>query len=123
MDQTSLIQAIFQTGQGSINISLIILLLAIGYVIKHFTKINNDNIPVIMLIAGIVLALIINIPYSPSEIVTIIIQGIVSGAAAIGLHTNGKGLLEIFKAATLPSEDDMANSGTPPDNKEESDKE
>lgn len=94
-DQT-LIEMIFQTAQGSINIPLIIILLAIGCIIKHcLPKVSNDTIPPIMLIAGIVLALIINIPYAPSQIVNLVIQGIVSGAAAVGLHTNGKGLLQI----------------------------
>lgn len=106
MVNETLVGNILQSTQGSINIPLIIILLALGYIVKHWIpKISNDNIPPIMLVAGIVLALIINIPYSPSDIVAIIIQGIVSGAAAIGLHTNGKGLLEIFKDTTLSADD------------------
>ena len=94
-DQT-LIEMIFQTAQGSINIPLIIILLAIGCIIRHcLPKVSNNTIPPIMLIAGIILALIINIPYAPNQIVNLVIQGIVSGAAAVGLHTNGKGLLQI----------------------------
>lgn len=96
MTEQSILELIFQTSQASINVSLIIILLAIGYVVKHaIPKINNDNIPWMMLVAGIVLSLIINIPYGPDQIVTFVIQGIVSGAAAIGLHTNGKSLLEV----------------------------
>lgn len=104
MVNETLVGTILQSTQGSINIPLIIILLALGYIVKHWIpKIGNDNIPPIMLVAGIVLALIINIPYGADKIVELIIQGIVSGAAAIGLHTNGKGLLEIFKDETLSS--------------------
>lgn len=116
-DQT-ILELIFQTAQGSINIPLIIILLAIGFIIKHcMKKVSNDLIPPIMLIGGIVLALVVNIPYAPNEITSIVVQGIVSGTAAIGLHTNGKGLLEVLPLKNIlgktteesPAESDAAD--------------
>ena len=123
-DQT-ILELIFQTAQGSINIPLIIILLAIGFIVKHcMTKVPNDTIPPIMLISGIVLALIINIPYAPSDITSIVVQGIVSGAAAIGLHTNGKGLLEVLPVfnksnGLTQTEDSQADASDTADKKSE----
>lgn len=111
ISEQSILELIFQTSQGSINVSLIIILLAIGYLLKHaIKKLNNDNIPWILLILGIALALIINIPYSLNMIVTYVIQGIVSGAAAVGLHTNGKTILDIFNFGKSYSDKDSEES-------------
>ena len=107
ISEQSILELIFQTSQGSINVSLIIILLAIGYFLKHAVKkLSNDNIPWILLILGIVLALVINVPYGPDMIVTYVIQGIVSGAAAVGLHTNGKTILNIFNFGKSPAVSD-----------------
>mgnify|MGYP002767567292 CR=1 FL=1 len=93
-----IINDIFTVATGSINVSLIIVLLAIGAICKHaFTKLNNDTIPVIMLVTGAVLAIIINLPFNPQkELLNVLVQGFVSGAAAVGLHTQGKTIYNLF---------------------------
>ena len=78
----------------NVSIPLVVVLLAIGYVIKHFaSKINNDFIPPILLILGIIGALLIQIPdgFGSSQVVmTTLVTGIASGFTSIGLHQTGK---------------------------------
>ena len=93
-----IISEVLTIGTGAINVSLIIVLMAIGAICKHgIKKMNNDTIPVIMLVCGIVLAIVFNLPFNPqTELLDFLVQGIVSGAAAVGLHTQGKTLFNIF---------------------------
>ena len=84
---------------GTINIPLIIVLLAIGAVCKHcFKKLNNDTIPVIMLIAGVVIVILLKIPFDPRDdvLLNVLVEGIASGATAVGIHTQGKTIFTIF---------------------------
>lgn len=78
----------------SVNLGLVVICLAIGYILKHTVKsLNNDYIPPILLVCGIAGALIISIPNGftdPSAVVNILVMGIASGAASIGIHQTGK---------------------------------
>lgn len=91
---------ITQIATESVNIPLVIVLLAIGYILKHWVKpIVNDSIPLVLLITGIVFALIINIPFKfQEEILVVLVKGIVSGAAAVGIHTQGRTIIDIIKS-------------------------
>lgn len=83
---------------GTINIPLIIVLLAIGAVCKYcLKKVNNDTIPVIMLIAGVVIVILLKIPFDPQDdVLNVLVEGIASGATAVGIHTQGKTIFTIF---------------------------
>lgn len=78
----------------SVNLALVVICLAIGFVMKHaVTSVKNDKIPVILLICGIAFSFLINIPngFNDSEsVLSIIITGIASGWTAIGIHQTGK---------------------------------
>jgi len=88
---------------GMIDIKVVILLMAIGFIFKHLTifkKISNDYIPLIL----IVISLIIN--FLNIEEVTIngftnaFVTSILSAAVAIGMHQQGKGFFKSLKDAT-----------------------
>ena len=78
----------------SVNVALVVVLLAIGYIIKHFAaKINNDFIPPTLLILGVIGAVLLQLPegFGTSEVVlTTLVTGIASGFSAVGLHQTGK---------------------------------
>lgn len=95
--QTQTIEQIFNN--STINISLVIILLAIGAIVKHCIKnINNDTIPIIILISGIVISILLKIPFKDiqTEILNVLVEGIVSGATAVGLHSQGKTIWWFF---------------------------
>lgn len=86
----------------AINVPLVIVLLAIGAVCKHFlAKLDNGLIPIIMIITGVILAVLINVPFKvQDEILNVLVEGIVSGAAAVGLHTQGRTIWALFGSKT-----------------------
>lgn len=88
----------------SVNIALVIVLLAIGYIIKHFAaKINNDLIPPILLILGIIFALLLQIPdgFGSSDIIlSTLVTGIASGFTSIGLHQTGKTFISTLSSSS-----------------------
>ncbi len=78
----------------SVNLSIVIICLCVGYIIKHLVKsVANDYIPVILILSGIVLSLLLAIPdgyYSSDIILKNVICGIASGWTSIGIHQTGK---------------------------------
>lgn len=99
-----IVTQIISVAETSINLSVVIILLAIGYVLKHVAKkLSNEYIPVILLLFGILLACIIGIPYKTGQdIIPAIITGIASGAAAIGIHQSGKSFIHFGKGDSTP---------------------
>lgn len=83
---------------GTINIPLIIVLMAIGAVCKHFIKkLDNDTIPVILLITGIIIVILLHIPFNAQkDILNILVEGIASSTVAVGLHSQGKTIWTLF---------------------------
>lgn len=74
-----------------INIIVLGICLCVGYVIKNsLSFIPNKYIPLIMLVLGVILNIIFNIPNITGEI---ILTGMISGLASTGLYEMFKNLL------------------------------
>lgn len=88
-----------------INVLLIMFLMAIGFIVKHMdTKIKNSRIPVILLIVSMIYEFISLHAYNPTEVLNAIVDGIISAAIAIGLHSSGKEIIKsILSDKTLKS--------------------
>lgn len=86
---------------SNINTYIVILLMAVGFGIKHIkflSKVNNNVIPATLMILGILMALAINYPYfNIVDTLPQIASGIASAATAIGLHQSGKTLINSTK--------------------------
>lgn len=81
---------------GVVNLLVVICLMAIGYVIKHtpvLSKISNNLIPIILLIAGIIISLIMG---GDTTAANLIVSGIINAAIAIALHQTGKNVFELL---------------------------
>lgn len=84
-------------GQGLFSIAVVLACFVVGYVLKHYTKVPNRYIPLIMIGLGIILNVLLNIPVKNIDpetgeeiqaeitIVTILI-GAISGLASSGLY-------------------------------------
>lgn len=66
-------------------IPVVVACFLIGFVVKNYTKIPNKFIPLIMLVAGIIINVLINIPAGTFSMICVI-QGGLSGWASTGLH-------------------------------------
>lgn len=74
-----------------INVIVLGICLCVGYVIKNsLSFIPNKYIPLIMLILGVILNIIFNIPNITGEVV---LTGMISGLASTGLYEMFKNLL------------------------------
>ncbi len=95
---TQLITQITDTLVTSIDIKLVIILLAIGYCLKNRTdKVSNGNIPIILGIIGIVLAVVFHFALSKEAILDAIIIGIASAVASVGIYEAKKSVTGIYK--------------------------
>lgn len=85
----------------NVNISLpfVLILLVIGYLIKHnIPQIDNSKIPSILIVFGIIIVMVYNIPYSnKADILNSIVSGIACGVASVGVHQSGKLLGDFTK--------------------------
>lgn len=89
---------------ANVNIAIVIGLMAVGFIIKHFKfleKINNELIPPILLILSMIFTFIDNGISVSSTLVAL-----VSAAVAIGLHEQGK---NIFTITIVPTITDILN--------------
>ena len=104
-----LTQQVVEMTLGSVNIALVVVLICIGAVLKHAIKsLDNNDIPIIIICLGIVLVLLLNLPFNPQEmLLTYLVQGIGSGYCAIIIHSKSKEIYKDFiaKGNTLLSED------------------
>lgn len=90
---------------GVVNLLVVICLMGIGYVIKHtplLSKISNNLIPIILLIAGIVISLIMG---GDTTAANLIVSGIINAAIAIALHQAGKNVFELLPSYVVSGGD------------------
>ena len=89
----SAINNVFLGAESYLIIGVIVTCFVIGYVIKHYTKIPNEYIPIIMLCLGVIINVLLTISTTNYEtggantvnLVTII-SGALSGLASCGLY-------------------------------------
>ncbi len=76
----------------NVDIGIVIICLVIGAIIKHLvTKFNNDWIPIALIVCGIIISFgIAALKGFTDDPVHIVIVGIASAAAAVGIHQGGK---------------------------------
>ena len=83
---------------ANVNIGIVVALMALGFVIKHFKfleKFSNEFIPPVLLLVSFVFTFIDNGISTVSAI-----TAIVTAAVAIGLHQSGK---NIFMVSIVPN--------------------
>lgn len=80
---------------NNINITIVVLLLIIGAVFKHWiTFVDNKYIPVILCGLGVVFTIIFHFPISNGAlIISYLIEGVASGIAATIVHSKGKDII------------------------------
>ena len=105
---------------ASINIPVIIFLLAVGYCIKHtpaLEKVSNNLIPIIIFVLSVIICGVMNIS---DNIAASIMSGVINAAAAIGLHSTGKNIFEFFsKGSISDAEVSASDDGSPDEEKSE----
>ena len=81
-------------------VPVILICCLIGYVIKNYTKLNNKNIPVIMLIVGSISN--IGIALSNGDVVTVstVLAGAISGLASSGFY-------DVITKSLFPKKEDL----------------
>lgn len=87
---------------ANVNVTLVIALMALGFIVKHvkfLEKVNNNIIPPMLLLFSVVAVTIMD-----GFTVQSIISGIVNTAVAVGLHQQGK---NIFSVTIVPSISDL----------------
>lgn len=80
---------------NNINITIVVLLLIIGAVFKHWISfVDNKYIPVILCGLGVVFTIIFHCPISNGALViSYLIEGVASGIAATIVHSKGKDII------------------------------
>lgn len=83
----------------NINVALIIVLMFIGLFLKHaLTKLDNSWIPLILGVLGMVIVVLMRIPFNPqTDLLNILVEGLVAAAFATILHTKVKDILTQMK--------------------------
>lgn len=67
-----------------VNVTIVLVCFLLGYLIKHYTKINNKNIPLIMIITGIVISILLCVINKTHIDLHTILSGALSGLASSG---------------------------------------
>lgn len=83
---------------ASINVPLLLVLMALGYFIKHWPildKIENNLIPIVLIVIGIAGSLLMGDTSTKAAITECIMSGIVNAAIAVMLHQQGKNIFEM----------------------------
>ena len=97
---------LLEEAMANVDIALVVALMAIGFIIKHFTlfeKVENNLIPPVLLVFSIIV-LVFRDGLTGDTIIPTIISAIVNAAVAIGLHQQGK---NIFTITIVPSIADL----------------
>lgn len=83
----------------NINVALIIILMFVGLFLKRaITKLDNSWIPLILGVLGMVIAVLMRIPFNPqTDLLNILVEGLVAAAFATILHTKVKDILTQMK--------------------------
>ena len=78
----------------NVNPYYVIVLLALGAILKHFIKeVNNETIPIILIVVGCIIGILFRLPLSNAqEGLEAAVCGICSGAFAVGIHRSGKAI-------------------------------
>lgn len=98
---TDLIEQGLELLMANVDIKLVIILVAVGFILKHkLTKVDNTDIPIYIGILGVVLAIIFHFGMSKEAILDAIIIGIASAVSAIGVYESQKSLINKFKSKT-----------------------
>lgn len=98
MNNDAVLQQLVEVLEKNVNITIVLFCLVIGAVIKHFiTKFDNTYIPLVLLVTGIICSVLLAIPTGEikTDMVNVIITGIASAAASIGIHQTGKTLINL----------------------------
>ena len=78
-----------------INVYLIMFLMAWGFIIKHTrNNVANKYIPYILIIVSLIYEGIALKEYNSIAIMNAVVDGIISAAIAIGLHSSGKQIIK-----------------------------
>lgn len=78
-----------------INVYLIMFLMAYGFIVKHiFNNIANKYIPYILIVIALIYEGISLKEYNSIAIMNAVVDGIISAAIAIGLHSSGKQIIK-----------------------------
>lgn len=88
----------------NINITLVMFLLVVGAVIKHWIPaIKNNYIPLILIGLGIVIAIVLHCPIANGALVIgYIVEGLASGLSATIVHSKGKDIInDLFNKDTF----------------------
>lgn len=95
----SVVQQILDLSLAQVNIPLIIVLMFIGYALKHYVKkLDNATIPIWLGIIGIVLSVLMQVPFNPQEkLLTVLVQGIVCAVLATILFDKFKDIQQGIK--------------------------
>lgn len=93
-----------------IDIKLVLLLLAIGFLVKHFIpKISNKLIPYILFGISIIDKLVEYGDLSFKGICGAIVDAIICAAIAIGLHSSGKGIIYLVNSTPTTTSDSTSD--------------
>lgn len=92
----------------NVNITIVVLLLIIGAVFKHWiTMVENKYIPVILCVLGVVFTFIFHLPIAVDTtfgavVIAYIVEGIATGIAATIVHSKGKDIIaDLFNKETF----------------------
>ena len=102
MSMDMLMSQLINEAFANVNVTLVIALMALGFIVKHvkfLENVNNNIIPPLLLLFSIIAVVCMDGFTVPS-----IISGIVNAAVAVGLHQEGK---NIFSVTVVPSISDF----------------
>ena len=99
MGETELLQRLLDTAMDNVDVRLVAMLLAIGFLVKHFKpleKIQNELIPIILLVTSFVWS------YFETGLSTVTaLTAVFSAAVAIGIHQQGRNYLSSTIVPTI----------------------
>lgn len=90
-----------------VNVSLLVGLMALGYVIKHtsiFGKVSNKLIPVILAVTAILAITCTSNLATVEDFVTAFVSGLVNAAVAVYVHETGKNIFEMLNVKRVMEE-------------------
>lgn len=108
----NVVQQILDLSVAQVNVPLIIVLMFIGYVLKHFVKkLDNATIPIWLGAIGMVLSISMQIPFNPQEkLLIVLVQGIVCAVLATILFDKIKDIEQgIKRSRSRPKTEDTVN--------------
>lgn len=110
----NVIQQIVDLVNVNINVALIVVLMFIGLFLKHAIKsLDNSYIPLILGFAGMIISLLMKIPFNPQhDILNILVEGIVAAVFATIFQSKFKEIITGIKNATTESNTNSENTSS-----------